>query len=85
MIAVWLFNVVGTADLLLAYFNGSRLGVGLAPGLQGAMYFIPALLVPLLLVTHVLVFRLLLGSEAGRVSGAAGRWAGGDERSAQGP
>jgi hypothetical protein len=32
----------------------------LASGLQGAAYFIPTVLVPLLLITHGLVFRLLL-------------------------
>ncbi len=66
-IVVWLFNVVGTTDLLLAYYNGTRTSVGLDPGLLGALYFIPTVLVPLLLVTHVLVFRLLLGAEARRV------------------
>jgi hypothetical protein len=36
----------------------------MTPGLQGAAYFIPTVLVPLLLVTHVLVFRILLGTNA---------------------
>ena len=40
--------------------KGNRTGLGLAPGLQGAAYFIPTVLVPLLLITHGLVFRLLL-------------------------
>jgi hypothetical protein len=56
---VWLFNLCGTADLLLAYYQG-RVGVGVEPGQLGAAYFIPTVVVPLLLVTHVLVFRLLL-------------------------
>jgi hypothetical protein len=30
------------------------------PGLQGAGYFIPTVLVPLLLIRHALVFRILL-------------------------
>jgi hypothetical protein len=55
---VWLFNIVGTVDLLNAFYQGNR--VGLAPGLLGAGYFIPTVVVPLLLVTHALVFRLLL-------------------------
>jgi hypothetical protein len=70
-IIVWVFNVVGTVDLLYAIYQGDRLGVGIAPGLQGAAYFIPTVLVPLLLVTHFLVFRLLLGTDA-----AAGRQGG---------
>ena len=64
-ILVWVFNVVGTVDLLYAFYQGDRIGVGIAPGLQGAAYFIPTVVVPLLLVTHVLVFRILLGADAG--------------------
>jgi hypothetical protein len=61
---VWVFNVVGTVDLLNAFYQGNRLGVGITPGLQGAAYFIPTVLVPLLLVTHVLVFCILLRTDA---------------------
>jgi hypothetical protein len=60
---VWIFNVVGTADLLHAIYLG-RIGVGVEPGHLGAAYFIPTVVVPLLLVTHVLVFRLLLRRDA---------------------
>jgi hypothetical protein len=63
-VVVWVFNIVGTVDLLSAFYQGNRLGVGIAPGLQGAAYFIPTVLVPLLLVTHVLVFCILLSSDA---------------------
>jgi hypothetical protein len=61
---VWVFNIVGTVDLLNAFYQGNRLGVGITPGLQGAAYFIPTVLVPLLLVTHALVFRILLRADA---------------------
>jgi hypothetical protein len=57
---VWAFNILGTADLLYAFYEADRVGVGFAPGLQGAAYFIPTLVVPLLLITHGLVFWLLL-------------------------
>jgi hypothetical protein len=60
VVLVWVFNLVGTVDLLNAFFQGNRTVVGINPGLQGAAYFIPTLLVPLLLITHGLVFRLLL-------------------------
>ena len=63
-VIVWVFNIVGTVDLLNAFYQADRLGVGIAPGLQGAAYFIPTVLVPLLLVTHVIVFRILLGTAA---------------------
>jgi hypothetical protein len=63
-IIVWVFNIVGTVDLLHAFYQGNRLGVGMTPGQQGAAYFIPTVLVPLLLVTHALVFRILLRGDA---------------------
>jgi len=54
----WVFNLWGTADLLYAFYQGNQ--VGLEPGRLGATYFIVTVLVPLLFITHVLVFRLLL-------------------------
>ncbi len=59
---VWIFNVWGTADLLYAFYQG-LVGVGVEPGLLGAAYFIPTLIVPLLLITHGMVFVLLLRPE----------------------
>jgi hypothetical protein len=58
IVLVWAFNVWGTADLLYAFYQGNR--VGFLPGQLGAAYFIPTFIVPLLLVTHGLMFRLLL-------------------------
>ena len=69
IVIVWVFNIVGSVDLLNAFYQGDRLGVGIAPGLQGAAYFIPTVVVPLLLVTHFLVFRILLGTETGAGQG----------------
>ena len=69
LVWVWLFNCCGTADLLYAFYQGNRTGLGDAPGQMGGAYFIPTVLVPLLLITHGLVFRLLLnraGAEMGR-------------------
>src|SRR5262249_41668863 len=54
------FNILGSADLLYAFYQGNRVDLGSAPGLQGAAYFIPTVLVPLLLITHALVFVMLL-------------------------
>jgi hypothetical protein len=64
---VWVFNVFGSADLLHAYYQG-RVGVGVEPGQLGAAYFIPTVVVPLLLTTHVLVFRLLFRPDGPDVS-----------------
>jgi len=61
---VWIFNIVGTADLLHAFYQGNRVSLADAPGVLGAAYFIPILGVPLLLITHLLVFRLLLRQQA---------------------
>src|SRR6516165_2210457 len=56
---VWVFNVWGAVDLLVAFYQG-LLGVRIDPGSLGAAYFIPTVLVPPLLVTHGLMFSLLL-------------------------
>jgi hypothetical protein len=58
---VWIFNVWGTIDLLYAYYNGIMLE--LEPGLFGAAFFIPTMIVPPLLVTHALIFLILLRTE----------------------
>jgi hypothetical protein len=63
IVLVWAFNILGSADLLYAFYQGNRVGLDSAPGLQGAAYFIPTVLVPLLLITHALVFLLLLKPE----------------------
>jgi hypothetical protein len=57
---VWIFNIFGTADLLNAFYQGNHISLANTPGLLGADYFIPAFAVPLLLITHFLVFRLLV-------------------------
>jgi len=57
--ALWVFNLWGTADLLLAFYEG-LFGARIDPGMLGATYFIPTLLVPLLLCTHAVLFILLL-------------------------
>jgi hypothetical protein len=58
VVIVWIFNLWGTADLLNAFYQGNA--VGLQPGQLGATYFIPTLVVPLLLITHGMAFRILL-------------------------
>ncbi len=58
VILVWIFNLWGTFDLLNAFYQANA--AGLMAGQLGATYFIPTLFVPLLLITHALVFRILL-------------------------
>jgi len=55
---VWVFNLWGTADLLYAFYQGNA--SGMASGLLQATYFIPTFIVPLLLITHGLMFMILL-------------------------
>jgi len=54
------FNVVGTADLVGDYIEGVRFGLPAAAGQLGAAYFIPMIYVPLLMITHIVAFILLL-------------------------
>ncbi len=55
--SVWIFNIWGAADLL----NAVARGIMFTPdGHLGATYWIPATIVPLLLVTHAYIFILLV-------------------------
>jgi hypothetical protein len=56
--ATWVFSVWGLADLLNAFYQANR--AGLLAGQMGAAYFLPTLIVPLLMITHVVGFRILL-------------------------
>ena len=53
---VWVFNVFGTVDLLVAIVTATIYN---APVAMGPAYWIPAFWVPLLLVTHYVTFILL--------------------------
>lgn len=59
---VWVFNIWGMADLLNAVGRGI---IFTQDGHLGATYWIPATIVPLLLVTHVYVFILLIRQAKG--------------------
>jgi hypothetical protein len=54
----WVFNLWGSADLLNAFYQANA--SGMSAGQLGAAYFIPTFVVPLLLITHGLGFRILL-------------------------
>jgi hypothetical protein len=58
VVIAWIFNVWGTADLVNAFYQANH--ARLLPGQLEATYFIPTLVVPLLLITHGLAFRVLL-------------------------
>src|SRR6202790_1820149 len=63
VVIVWIFNLWGSADLVNAFYQANH--AGLVAGQLGATYFIPALVVPLLLITHGLAFRILLQHHPG--------------------
>ena len=54
------FNLVGTADLVLNYVHAIQIGLPARAGELGAAYAIPILYVPLLMITHVAAFYLLM-------------------------
>lgn len=59
-VIAWIFNLWGSADLLNAFYQAND--AGLMAGQLGVTYFIPTLVVPLLLITHGLAFRILVRS-----------------------
>jgi hypothetical protein len=56
--AGWIFNLWGLADIMNAFYQANH--AGLLAGQLGAAYFLPTFIVPLLLITHGLAFRILL-------------------------
>jgi hypothetical protein len=56
------FNLVGAADILIDYFHGVQFDLPALSGELGAAYAIVIIYVPLLMITHLTAFRLLLRS-----------------------
>jgi hypothetical protein len=54
---VWIFNILGFIDFLVAVTQGLRYT---HPAEMGATYFIPILVVPPLFVSHLLIFWVLI-------------------------
>ena len=69
-VIVWIFNLWGSADLLGAFYQGNA--SGLLAGQLGAGYFIPTFVVPLLLITHGLMFRFFCSINMNPPCGKAG-------------
>lgn len=53
----WIFNIVGSLDLIVAFYRGTQLDVA---RYLGATWYIPTFVVPALLVTHAMIFFILL-------------------------
>jgi len=58
IVIAWIFSLWGTGDLFNAFYQANH--AGLTAGQLGSTYFIPTVIVPLLLITHGLAFRILL-------------------------
>lgn len=67
---LWVFNLWGAADLLFAFYQG-QISARIEPGQLGAAYFVPTVLVPLLLITHGLAFWMLLRPRSAPAVGRA--------------
>jgi hypothetical protein len=57
-VALWVFNLWGTMDLLFAFYQGIRLDI--PPSQWGTGFLILTVYVPLLLCTHAMLYVLLL-------------------------
>jgi hypothetical protein len=54
------FNVVGAGDILFDYYNATRFDLPAHAGDLAATYAIPIIYVPMLMITHMAAFFLLL-------------------------
>ncbi len=58
------FNVVGTVDIIVDYYHGYQLGLADIAGQLGAGYDIVMIYVPLLMITHVVAFYVLIRAQS---------------------
>jgi hypothetical protein len=56
------FNLVGMVDIMIDYYHANQVGLPALAGELGSAYAIPIIYVPLLLITHVVAFYLLVRS-----------------------
>jgi hypothetical protein len=54
------FNLAGAVDIIVDYYHATRIGLPAIAGQLGSTYAIPILYVPLLMITHVVAFYLLM-------------------------
>ena len=66
------FNLVGVVDLILDYYHAIQIGLPAMAGQLGATYAIPIIYVPVLMITHVAAFYLLLRPQPKAVRAFAG-------------
>ncbi len=66
------FNLVGVVDLILDYYHAIQIDLPALAGQLGATYAIPIIYVPVLMITHVVAFYLLLRPHPKAVRALAG-------------
>ena len=66
------FNVVGAGDILIDYYHATQVNLPAVAGELGATYAIPIIYVPILMITHVAAFYLLLRSQLAAAPTLAG-------------
>src|SRR3977135_1610873 len=59
------FNLGGVADLFLAYYHAIQANLPAMAGELGATYAIPIIYVPLLMITHIAAFYMLVRPPSG--------------------
>lgn len=63
------FNLVGAVDIIVDYYHATQAGLPAVAGELGSTYWIPIIYVPLLMITHIVAFYLLL--DPARVSNSS--------------
>ena len=58
------FNLAGVVDILVDYYHATQVNLPAVAGELGAMYAIPIVYVPLLMITHLVAFYLLVRPSA---------------------
>ena len=66
------FNLVGVVDLILDYYHAIQVGLPALAGQLRATYVIPIIYVPVLMITHVVAFYLLLRPQPKVIRALAG-------------
>ena len=66
------FNLMGVVDLIVDYYHAIQFDLPAIAGQLGATYAIPIIYVPLLMITHVVAFYLLLRPQPKAVRALAG-------------
>jgi hypothetical protein len=66
------FNLVGAVDIIVDYYHGNEVGLPALAGELGVTYAIPIIYVPVLMITHIVAFYLVLRPQPKAVGALAG-------------